>query len=111
MPLLVSPKKHGFIQGRKIHNCIALTLKAINLLDIKVWCGNITLKVYIAKAFDAISWSFLLEIMKNFKFNPYPTRGFKSFSVILVNPSLLIELLTVSLNALEESTKGDPLSP
>lgn len=58
MPLLISHEQHGFKHGRHIHDCIGVASKAINLLDTKAWCGNVTLKVDIVKAFDTLNWDF-----------------------------------------------------
>ncbi|XP_058746251.1 uncharacterized protein LOC131619129 [Vicia villosa] len=62
MPHIVSNEQRGFIQGRKIKDCIALASEAYNLMDSKSWCGNMALKVDITKAFDTINWQFLLNV-------------------------------------------------
>ncbi|XP_058746496.1 uncharacterized protein LOC131619414 [Vicia villosa] len=66
MPFLVSKEKRGFIHGRHIHDCIRLASEAVKLLDSKDWCGNIALKVDIAKAFDTLRWDFFLKVLHNF---------------------------------------------
>lgn len=55
MPQLVSSEQRGFIQGRKIKDCIALALEAFNFLDSKSWCGNVANKVDLTKAFDTLN--------------------------------------------------------
>lgn len=54
MPFLISKEQKGFIQGRHIHYCIGLAYEAFNLLDSNAWCGNVVLKIDIAKAFDTL---------------------------------------------------------
>lgn len=55
MPNLISVEQRGFIQGQNIKHCIFLASKAINLRDAKSWCGNVALKLDIAKAFDTLN--------------------------------------------------------
>ncbi|CAI8584688.1 unnamed protein product [Vicia faba] len=69
MHFLISNEKRGFIHGRHIHGCIELASEAFNLLDSKAWCGNATLKLDITKAFDILSWDFLLKVLHKFGFN------------------------------------------
>lgn len=68
-PHLVTTEQQCSIHGRKIHNCIGLASKEINLLDSKAWCGNLALKVDIKMAFDTLNWDFLLKLLHNFGFN------------------------------------------
>lgn len=60
---ILSPFQFGFIPGRRIHTCIALASDALNFLDIDQ-CGHMALKIDICKAFDTISWSFLLKVLR-----------------------------------------------
>lgn len=69
MPELISKQQRGFIQGRNINDCILIASEAINLLDTKSFGGNVALKVDIAKAFDTLEWSFLIQVLKKFGFN------------------------------------------
>ncbi|XP_058749148.1 uncharacterized protein LOC131622118 [Vicia villosa] len=69
MPLLISQEQRGFIYGRQILYCIELAYEGINLLDTKVWCGNLALKVDIRKAFDTHNWDFLFKVLQQFGFN------------------------------------------
>jgi hypothetical protein len=69
MPAITSVQQRGFIKGRSIKDCICLTSEAINLLNKKSFGGNLSLKVDIAKAFDTLDWSFLLNVLKKFGFN------------------------------------------
>lgn len=63
LPHIISKEQKGFRGGRSIRDCIVLTLEVANLLHRKTLGGNITLKVDISKAFDTLSWSFILKVL------------------------------------------------
>lgn len=76
---LVHPSQSAFIQGRSIHDnfrAVQLTCKALH--SRKANC--ILLKIDIAKAFDSVSWSFLLEILQRLGFS----RGWTDWMSILL---------------------------
>lgn len=55
---ILSPSQYGFIPGRSIHTCIALSLETTNSMQMGTY-GNMAFKMDITKAFDTISWEFL----------------------------------------------------
>jgi len=59
---IIYPNQYGFVQGRQIHDCIGIASEAINMLSKKVRGGNVANKVDIHKAFDTLSWKFLLLV-------------------------------------------------
>ena len=64
---LVLQNQSAFIKGRSIHDNfrnVQLTCKAMHVK--KAAC--VMLKVNIAKAFDTVAWSFLLEILQHMRF-------------------------------------------
>ena len=67
---IISPNQYEFVQGRQIQDCIGITSKAINMLSKKVRGGNVAYKVDIHKAFDTLSWKFLLLVLTRFGFHP-----------------------------------------
>jgi len=67
---IISPNQYGFVQGRQIQDCIGIASEAINMLSKKVRRGNVAYKVDIHKAFDTLSWKFLLLVLKRFGFHP-----------------------------------------
>jgi len=67
---IISPNQYGFVQGRQIQDCIGIVSEAINMLSKKVRGGNVAYKVDIHKAFDTLSWKFLLLVLKHFGFHP-----------------------------------------
>ncbi|KAI5431288.1 hypothetical protein KIW84_035459 [Lathyrus oleraceus] len=52
----------GFIRGRGIRDCISLTSEMDNWLHRKTLGGNTVLKVDTTKAFDTLSWNFIVKV-------------------------------------------------
>ncbi|XP_058776557.1 uncharacterized protein LOC131650867 [Vicia villosa] len=69
LPSLISSEQKGFIHGRNIKDCIFLTSEAINLLNNISFSGNVALKIDISKAFDTLSWPFIIKTLECFGFN------------------------------------------
>ncbi|KAL6128598.1 hypothetical protein ACLB2K_071953 [Fragaria x ananassa] len=67
---IISPQQHAFVPGRNIADCIITTSKCINLLDSKCHGGNVAIKMDITKAFDTLSWDFILHVLEAFDFHP-----------------------------------------
>lgn len=67
---IISPQQHAFVPGRNIADCIITTSECINLLDSKCHGGNVTIKMDITKAFDTLSWDFILHVLEAFDFPP-----------------------------------------
>ncbi|KAL9687786.1 hypothetical protein QQ045_032193 [Rhodiola kirilowii] len=61
LPKIISGEQVGFIQGRSIHENIALAHDLAHELNHKVLGGNIIIKLDMAKAYDRISWDFILS--------------------------------------------------
>ena len=64
---LVATNQSAFVQGRCIHDNYMLVQQTIKLLH-KKKVPSIFLKLDISKAFDSVSWSFLLEILQHLGF-------------------------------------------
>ena len=62
LPSLISANQSAFVRGRKIHDNFMLVQQMVKSLHKKKE-AHILLKLDISKAFDSISWSFLLEVM------------------------------------------------
>ncbi|XP_057780029.1 uncharacterized protein LOC130998633 [Salvia miltiorrhiza] len=60
----VSPNQFGFIRGRLIHDCIMLGSEGINCMNRSCKGRNMACKVDIKKAFDTLSWRFILCAME-----------------------------------------------
>lgn len=68
-PKIISKNQRGFIRGRHISDCICITSETINMLDRKIFGGNLALKIDIKKAFDTMDWDFLLTVLHRFGFH------------------------------------------
>ena len=66
---VVSFNQFGFIPGRNIHDCVAMASEGINGLDNPAKLMNIAIKVDIRKAYDTLSWSFLLDVLQAWGFS------------------------------------------
>lgn len=64
---LVATSQSAFVRGRCIHDNYMLVQQSIKLLH-KKRVPSIFLKLDISKAFDSVSWSFLLEVLKHLGF-------------------------------------------
>lgn len=72
---IISPQQHAFVPGRNIVDCIITTSECINLLDSKCHGGNVAIKMDVTKAFDTLSWDFLLHVLEAFGFHPHCVLG------------------------------------
>lgn len=69
LPILISPNQTAFVKGQRIHDnfmFVQQTVKALHKNKKKE--AHILLKLDISKAFDSVSWSFLLEILRHIGF-------------------------------------------
>ncbi|KAL9690772.1 hypothetical protein QQ045_011182 [Rhodiola kirilowii] len=69
LPKIISEEQVGFIQGRNIHENIALAHDLSHDLNHKTFGGNIIFKLDISKAYDRISWSFILRTFRSLGFS------------------------------------------
>ncbi|XP_019422999.1 PREDICTED: uncharacterized protein LOC109332473 [Lupinus angustifolius] len=108
---LISPNQRGFIKDRSIQDCICCASEAINLLDHKVFGGNLALKLDITKAFDTLDWKFLADTLTAF--------GFGGKFISWINSIMHSAKLSVVVNGKSYGyfscsrgvRQGDPLSP
>ena len=92
MPELVRPCQSAFIKGRTIHDNFAYVQGLVKSLQHKK-CPSLFLKMDIEKAFDSVSWEFLLEVLEARGFgrkfrNLISCLLFSSSTRILVNGTL-----------------------
>lgn len=66
---IISPQQTAFLKGRRIFECIALVSEGFNLLDWKISCSNVGIKVDIAKAFVTLNLNFLFQVLTQFGFS------------------------------------------
>ncbi|XP_058776538.1 uncharacterized protein LOC131650843 [Vicia villosa] len=110
LPILISKEQRGFVHGRNIRDCICLASEAVNVLDNKSTFGNIALKVDISKAFDTISWEFIIKVLKCFSF----CDTFCSWIKTLLSLAAVSICFNGNLHCFFNCARGvrrDPLSP
>ncbi|XP_019430885.1 PREDICTED: uncharacterized protein LOC109338180, partial [Lupinus angustifolius] len=108
---IISPNQREFIKDRSIFDCICLASEAINLLDHKVFGGNLAIKLDIKKAFDTMDLNFLLNTLHAFGFND---KFVNWISTILQSSKLSINVNgeNVGFFSCKRGVRqGDPLSP
>lgn len=64
---ILSPSQYGFILNCNIHTCIAITSETINSLCMGS-SNSMAIKVDMTKAFDTVSWDFLIQVLHHMGF-------------------------------------------
>jgi Reverse transcriptase (RNA-dependent DNA polymerase) len=110
LPNLISKHQTAFIQGRSITETFLLACQSLKFLH-KERIPSVLLKINFRKAFDTLSWNFLLALMQ--------IGGFLERWITWIRNLLISSSSFVKLNG-EEGThffhmrdlrQGDPLSP
>ncbi|KAL9670846.1 hypothetical protein QQ045_008405 [Rhodiola kirilowii] len=60
---VISQEQSGFLEGRYIHDCIGMAHDMVRDINVKSFGGNIMMKIDMSKAYDRISWRFILKMM------------------------------------------------
>ncbi|KAL9671329.1 hypothetical protein QQ045_008897 [Rhodiola kirilowii] len=68
-PFDYQPEQAGFIQGRLIHDSIGLAHDLVRDINTKTFGSNIIIKVDMSKAYDRLSWRFLIKVLLSFGFS------------------------------------------
>ncbi|CAM8940592.1 unnamed protein product [Rhodiola kirilowii] len=68
LPMLVGLEQSGFVEGRSISECIGLAHDIIRDINHKAFGGNVMVKLDMSKAYDRLSWRFLLRVFRAFGF-------------------------------------------
>ena len=70
LPSLVPPNQSAFIRGRNIHDNFLFVQQMVKALLGKKE-AHVLLKLDISKAFDSVSWPFLLEVLRHLGFGQW----------------------------------------
>lgn len=107
---LVGPAQSAFIKMRRIQENFLYVQGVVRRLH-RAKCPAILLKLDIAKAFDTVSWEFLLELLCHLGFG---VKWHDCIAVLLVSSSTTVCINgrdTQRIRLARGLRKGDPLSP
>jgi hypothetical protein len=107
---MVAINQSAFIRGRSIHDNFRAVQMACRWLHCKRQ-SSLLLKIDIAKAFDSVSWPFLLEVLHHIGF---PRRWTNWIAVLLSTASTKVLLNGTTGRRIAHARglrQGDPISP
>ncbi|XP_019228674.1 PREDICTED: uncharacterized protein LOC109209791 [Nicotiana attenuata] len=111
LPLLISPNQSGFVKGRSIFENILLTQEIVTDIRLRGKPVNVVIKLDMAKAYDRVSWKYLLHVLRRMGFSEH----FINMVWNLVSNNWYSVLVNGQASGFFKSTRGvkqgDPLSP
>ena len=109
LPSLVSANQSDFVRGRRIHDNFMLVQQMVKSLYKKKE-AHILLKLDISKAFDSVSWAFLLEVLRKVGFGQR-WRDLICLILSTASTQILNGEPGDTIYHLRGLRQGDPLSP
>ncbi|XP_050211912.1 uncharacterized protein LOC126662068 [Mercurialis annua] len=110
LPLIISENQFGFIKGRSIHDCHMIAFELIHLAH-RRRDQMFLIKLDFKKAFDSISWDFILKMLVKMNFSTTWIKWIASF-FDSAQLSVLINGSPSQNFKMERGVRqGDPLSP
>jgi hypothetical protein len=110
LPELVSTNQSAFVKGRSLHDNFILVRQVARRINQRRKTG-VLLKLDIARAFDSVSWGFLLEVLRHLGFG---TLFRKWIGLLLYTASTKITVNGVPGERIRHARglrQGDPTSP
>lgn len=111
LPKLISPNRSGFVKGRNITENILFAQEIIKDIGKRNKNVNVVVKLDIEKAYDRVSWVFLIKVLRRF--------GFLEIMIDIIWRLISNNWYPVVINgktygffkSLRGMKQGDPLSP
>ncbi|XP_050212856.1 uncharacterized protein LOC126664492 [Mercurialis annua] len=110
LPSLISENQFGFIKGRNIHDCHMIASELIHLVN-KRKDQVFLIKLDFKKAFDSISWNFILQMLSTMNFDPIWIKWITSFFGSAQLSVLINGSPSKNFNMGRGVRQGDPISP
>lgn len=108
---IICPEQTGFVPNKPIHQCITLAHDVVADIHKKVNGGNVILKLDMSKAYDHLSWIFLLRGMASYGFsNKWCDIVYRNFCNCWYSIRLLGKSFGFNKSNIARR-QGDPLSP
>ncbi|XP_070036593.1 uncharacterized protein [Nicotiana tomentosiformis] len=111
LPSLISPNQSEFIKGRSIFENILLTQEIVTDIRLSGKPANVVIKLDMAKAYDRVSWKYLLHVLRKMGFSEH----FINMVWSLISNNWYSVLVNGKSSRFFKSTRGvkqgDPLSP
>ncbi|XP_070041384.1 secreted RxLR effector protein 78-like [Nicotiana tomentosiformis] len=111
LPSLISLNQSGFVKGRIIFENILLIQEIITDIRKRGTPANIVIKLDMTKAYDRVSWKYLLHVLRKMGF----TENFINMVWKLISNNWYSVLVNGQNSGFFKSTRGvkqgDPLSP
>ncbi|XP_020586603.1 uncharacterized protein LOC110028899 [Phalaenopsis equestris] len=90
LPRIISSNQSAFVKGRQTTDKVLLTQELILDIDKPCRVGNLMFKLDLSKAYDTISWRFILTVLK--------AKGFNFNFCMIIQRLLQISYYTILVN-------------